>query len=223
MKNSSKIIIAVAAVLCVALALMLIFGNNSTKDIPKTQYEDLNAGADIELKELSSYSGPYYEDGSDEKVSGVMQATVTNNSDCDIQFAYLRVADKAGNEYAFKITCLMRGETAAVLEENRASYKSAKSIESVTVDNIALFDSKPGMHNDIFALLANGDSVTVINDDDIGHSNICVCYKNYDGDTAIGGITYRISVPHLESGESAEVSTAHYNEGVSKFLFVTYE
>lgn len=223
MKKTSKIIIAVVAALCVIMALILIFGDKSTKDIPKTQSEELSNGEDIELKELSAYSGPYFEDGSDEEVSAVMQAIVTNNSTSDIQFAYLRVTDKAGNEYVFKITCLLRGETMAVLEENRAEYKSADSIESVKVENVVPFDSVPSMHSDIFTLMINGNSVYVINDDTVGHNNICVCYKNYDGETAIGGITYRISIPHLEAGETAEVNTAHLKDTMSKFLFITYD
>lgn len=223
MKKKTKIIIAIAAVLCVILALVLIFGGKSASNSPEKQLEAIDCGDGIELKSISSYSGPYFEDGSDESVSGIMQATVSNNSGIDIEFAYLRVSDDEGNEYTFKISCLLQGETMTVLEENRAEYNSDMSIASAASESVAAFDPAPNMHSDIFTLMINGKSVTVINDDDAAHSNICVCYKNYDGEIASGGISYRISIPYLEAGESAEISTAHFDESTSDFIFITYD
>ena len=222
MKKKTKIIItAVVAAACVILAFVLIrMSNNDSSD---TQFEAIDCGDGIELKSISSYDGPFLEDGSDESVSGVMQATVSNNGESDIEFAYLRVTDEEGNEYTFKISCLLHGETMTVLEENRAEYKSDMGFETAELENVAEFTSVPDLHSDIFALLLNGNTVTVINDDEVAHSNICISYKNYDGDTALGGITYRITIPYLEAGESAEISTAHFDESTSRCIFITYD
>ncbi len=222
MKKKTKIIITAAvAAVCVILAFVLIrMSNNDSSD---KQFEAIDCGDGIELKSISSYDGPFLEDGSDESVSGVMQATVSNNGENDIEFAYLRVTDKEGNVYSFKITCLLRGETMTVLEENRTEYKSDMGFETAKLENVAEFVSVPDLHSDIFALLINGNTVTVINDDVVAHSNICICYKNYNGEIISGGITYRISIPYLEAGESAEVSTAHFDDSTSRCIFITYD
>lgn len=220
-KKTKNIIIAAAAAVCVILALVLLLTGRSNRS--RAQFEAIDCGDGIELKSISSYDGPFFEDGSDESVSGVMQATVSNNGESDIEFAYLRVTDKEGNVYSFRISCLLSGETMKVLEENRAEYKSGMRIESAVAESVAEFISVPDLHPDIFALLVNGNTVTVINDDEVAHSNICVSYKNYDGDTAVGGITYRITVPYLEAGKSAEVSTAHFADSTSRCIFITYD
>lgn len=222
MKKKTKIIITVIAVSCI-IAGGIAYFIGSSSEIPTMTSEDMDFANDVVINEISSYSGPYFEDGSNEKVSKVMQITVTNTGVHDYQLAFIRIKDADGKEYTFKITSLMHGEKMVVLEENRASYNSMIKLESISAENVAVFGDDLSIHSDKFLFMSNDDVLTIGNDTDTALNNICVYYKNYSNEIAQGGITYRISIPVLAAGESAEISTGHFDSDSSRIIFVTYE
>ena len=176
----------------------------------------------IEIESIEAYSGPYVEDGSDEEAQNVMQLKVKNVGGSDIQLAYIKLADKAGNDYSFKITTLLNGESMVIFEENRAEYSEDINIVSAELQDAVYFDPVPDMHADKVAVSVEDGAALVCNVSDAELHDLYVYYKNYDGETAFGGITYRISVPMLAPGEFIEVPAAHLSASVSKLIFVTY-
>ncbi|MCF0136879.1 MAG: hypothetical protein HUJ66_00780 [Oscillospiraceae bacterium] len=183
-------------------------------------------GLDVQILELASYSGPYIEDGSDALVEGVLQLKVKNAGSSDFKVLFIRLTDGKGNEFVFDLSTVLSGETTVVLEKNRALYKDLKgepeSFE-FSAENVALFDEKPSVHAETLAFLVMGNKLQIMNSGANDLTNVCVYYKNYADDVAQGGITYRVVIPELAAGTTAEVSTAHYRTGASRFLFATYE
>jgi len=214
MKKKTIIIIA-AAVVCALIILLCCLGGSGIKRLAVQ-------GADITVQKVSAYSGAYFEDGSDEQVENIMCITVKNNGTEDYQLVDLTVTDKAGNAYTFRITTLLKGETMTVLESGRAAYVKGLKAESITTENVAVFEAAPTICDDVLTMMASGNSVTVCNDSDKDLNNIYVYYKSFDGDVAVGGITYRFSVSELPAGESATVETSHFDAETSRFVFVTY-
>ena len=56
-------------------------------DFEETKETGLDAGCSIEVTEVSSYSGPYMEDASDQEVSDVLMIKVRNTGEEAIQYA----------------------------------------------------------------------------------------------------------------------------------------
>ena len=55
-------------------------------------------------------------------------------------------------------------------------------------------------------------------------NDIYVYYKNKDGDTFNGGITYRVKFTGgIPAGESKEEQTMHYDPSTSEIMYLTYE
>lgn len=215
-----KLLIIIAAVL---LLVLVGCGKEPAEPVESADLAAFEAETGLRIDGIASYSGPYFEDGSDEPVENVAQLTLTNTGDKDYQLVYLHLTDSEGNEYSFKLTSLMHGGSMIALEENRAAYAEGAVIASVTAENEVYFAEGTGMHPEAAALLVDGNSVTVWNQSGAELTNFRAYYKNYDGDVARGGITYTLSVPQLPAGEKATVSTGHYSEDTSRFIFVTFD
>ena len=189
---------------------------NPTETVMETQ-EQLREpglfdfGSGLVLMQLDEYTGAYMEDGSDEIVSGVMMALISNTGEKDLQYAKIEVAFDSGS-YLFEITDLPAGADVVALEKNRAQLPSGNPVSAVLA-NSAVFPEGMSTYPEIFEISgANGMlNIKNISENEV-FDDIYIHYKNKIGDTYYGGIAYRVKVEGgLKAGEIRQVMTGHYN------------
>lgn len=189
---------------------------NPTETVMETQ-EQLREpglfdfGSGLVLMQLDEYTGAYMEDGSDEIISGVMMALISNTGEKDLQYAKIEVAFDSGS-YLFEITDLPAGSDVVALEKNRAQLPSGSPVSAVLA-NSAFFSEGMSTYQGIFEISgANGMlNIKNISENEV-FDDIYIHYKNKIGDTYYGGIAYRVKVEGgLKAGEIRQVMTSHYN------------
>jgi len=175
------------------------------------EMKPINLGFGLVLEQVTDYTGAYMEDGSDEIVSGVMMALISNTGEKDLQYAKIEVAFDSGS-YLFEITDLPAGADVVALEKNRAQLPSGSPVSAVLA-NSAFFPESTSTYPEIFEISgANGMlNIKNISENEV-FDDIYIHYKNKIGDTYYGGIAYRVKVEGgLKAGEIRQVMTGHYN------------
>lgn len=176
----------------------------------------------LRLLSVSAYSGMYIEDGSDDSVDNIMAIHLRNDGDENIQLAAVTLTSASGSTYSFTLTTLLPGESMIVLEANRAAYDPSFTIAQAGVDNVAVFEQTPSMHEDMLSITATDQSLTVRNISDEEFLGGRVFYKSLYDETFLGGITYMVSIPAIPAGEEMTLYAGHYFENASRLMFVTY-
>lgn len=175
----------------------------------------------VQIHKIDSYTGPYWEDGSDEQVSELLMIELKNISGKNIQIAVVQLL--FGEETAvFQITNLPDGESVIALEQNRRKYTEEMPGE-VTVENIAYMDEF-SMQEDMVKITAYDGIINVenISEKDI-EQTIFIYYKNYEDGQYHGGITYRVRIEGgLKTGEIRQLKASHFQEGKSCILMVSF-
>lgn len=224
-KKNKALLIAVcaAAAAVLALALWLCLWSSGDSELPWTTREvQLDAGHGLQIVESGSYTGPYWEDGSDEQVDGVRTIVLHNDSGKDLQYAKLTLVYPDGQTAQFALTNLPDGEKAVVLESSRMAACEELPV-AATAENVVLLDEML-LHEDIFSVTGADGVLTVKNTsaEDIG-GDVYIYYKNVGEGTYHGGITYRAKITGgIDAGEQYQVSTQHYDTETSQILMITY-
>lgn len=223
-KNSNKkilaIIIAVAVIVTAILVAVSLNNKSETQD-----FETYDLEQNLSITNMTSYGGPFVEDGSDEDVSGILAITLKNNGTQTLQYAELSLAYDGGvAEFAF--STLAPGEEMLVLEKNRLSYdKNMQEISSSELKNVVFFDTEPTLCQELVEIQTLDGALNVknISGQDIT-GRVVVYYKNFTEDYYLGGITYRIVIEDgIEAGGIKQVMTNHFSVDNSKIVFVTCE
>lgn len=178
---------------------------------PEEIFQSINLGYGVSLEEVRSYTGTYMEDGSDQLVSDVMMIRVHNSSEDDIQLMNIDVG-YIDETYHFVVTNLPAGETAVLLEQERAPMPVGNPVSAVA-SNVVLFADN--MHVDLSIYEVSGAdgvlNVKNVSGADIS-GDIYVYYKYKIQDVYYGGITFRVRIEGgLAIGEIRQVVTSHYN------------
>lgn len=175
----------------------------------------------LQIHKIDSYTGPYWEDGSDEEVSELLMIELENISGKDIQIAVVQLL--FGEETAiFQVTNLPEGESVIALEQNRRKYTEEMPAQ-VTVENIAYMDEF-SMEEDAVKITAFDGIINVenISEKDI-EQTIFVYYKNYEEGQYHGGITYRVRIEEgLKAGEIRQLKASHFYAEKSRILMVSF-
>ena len=189
-------------------------------EAPKQETEETAYVLDgnIEVSGFGKYMGSYVEDGTDEYVENVMKIVLENRGQTYLQSAAVTINDR----YVFEITSLFPGETVMVLEKNRSAYEEGMEITSADIENAAIFHEAPTMCEDILKIDVEGSLFTISNVGENGFPGGKLFFKNKLKDQYLGGITYFITLPELAQGQEIQLSSAHFQEGDSELLFVTY-
>lgn len=178
----------------------------------------------IVINNISSYTGIYMEDGTDEMVSRILMINVTNTGDRTIQYAEIQLTD--GTDTAkFTLSTLPPGESMTVLEQNRMPYADGVKLTQASAVNVALFPEEPSIHEDKLKIqiLDGIMNLTNISGAPI-NGNIVVYYKNFFNDSLYGGITYRVTISGgLKNGEIKQISANHFSSSDSRLMFITIE
>ena len=175
----------------------------------------------LQIQKSDSYTGPYWEDGSDEEVADLLMIELKNISGKDIQIAVVQLMF-GEKEAVFQITNLPNGESVLALEQNREKY-TEEIPSSVTVENIAYMDEF-SMQEETVKITAFDGIINVenISEKDI-EQTIFIYYKNYEDGQYHGGITYRVRIEGgLKSGEIRQLKASHFHEGKSRLLMVSF-
>ena len=190
---------------------------------PSVDFEDgIALGKGLVLGSLSNYAGMYMEDGSNEIVSNIMSAEVTNTAEEDLQLARITIT-YADSVREFEVTNLPAGAAVILLEKNRQSLPEG-DFTSAAAENIAFFSSPMDTHEDIFEISGMDGALNVknISSGDIS-GDIYVYYKYAANDVFFGGITFRTKVDKgLKAGEIRQVMTGHYDPDNCVITMVTY-
>ena len=215
-----------AAVIVAAILLVLIIGVLCwflNKESGKNN-DRYNLGSGVVIRSVSRDSGPFVEDGSVQEVADVLQMTVSNTSEKDIQFLRIK-AENGDNTAYFDITTLPAGGTVKVQESSAMEYPNWIEECTYSIENLAFFREDRSLYPDMFTVTAQDGWISVENhsSQDIT-SDIYVYFKNMDDDVFSGGITYRVKFSGgIPAGETAEEQSIHYLSDKSKIMYLTYQ
>ena len=186
--------------------------------IPENITFELHDG--LEIGDVGSYAGLFFEDGSDEVVSGIMMILVTNESDRTLQYAQITLTNDEGDQAQFDLSTVPPGASVVVLEKNRLPY--AEGFANATTENVVFFPEEPTVHGDKLQFQAHEGAlnITNISGEDIT-GDIQIYYKNSAADVYYGGITYMVRIKGgLKAGQLQQLMPSHFNAGNSEILFV---
>lgn len=238
-KQRNKLILIMIAVLIVGVIIIALLARKSDTadhiekdssvsagtDFEETKETGLDAGCSIEVTEVSSYSGPYMEDASDQEVSDVLMIKVRNTGEEAIQYAEVTLFADGKEAGLFKFSTLMPEETMMVLESGKQEYNKKAEYSQAAASNVALFQNKPKLYSDKFEVqpLDGGFNITNISDEDI-KGEIVIYFKDCEGDALKGGITYRGRIEGgLGKGEIRQLMSSNFTENNTRIMFITID
>lgn len=173
----------------------------------------------IAIRRLNAYSGPFFEDGSDEEVSNVLALQFRNDGQQAVQYAEY-VFDINGEEVAFKLSNLPAGQRCVVLAANRHAF-NANDVLKLKSRLVAQVEYLPTADDQLLLVNNGDDTVTIMNLTDHEIPLARAFYKTYyaDQDTFIGGITYTIEIQSIPAGgSSGAVAPSHFSAEMSRFV-----
>lgn len=159
-------------------------------------------------EELVEYNGPFVEDGTGTLVSGITALMLYNSGSRDISFAM--VAVNQGNRVLhFFITWLPAGESALVLEHDRALY-ATEPVTNCRSEGIR-WEHFYTAGESVSVVQSGCMALTVTNHSAHTAEGVRLRYKIYaeNEDFYLGGIAYSVYVGELASGESRVVTPPH--------------
>lgn len=180
----------------------------------------LDLGNDLQIQDVGKYAGIYMEDGSDEIVTDVLMAVVSNHSESDVQLLNFTLSN--GEKTAsFSLTNLAAGASVVVLESSRMAYTTG--FDQAEVQNLALFSQPMSLCSQQLEISTVGSALNITNisgEDMTG--DIVLYYKNSAADMLYGGITYRVRIQGgLKAGELRQIMPNHYHADSSTIVNIT--
>lgn len=174
-------------------------------------------GTSLIAEKIVSYDGPFLEDGSGDEVFGVSTLVVKNTGTTGVEHARITLVVDDGF-LEFDINKLPAGATVAVLEKNRAKYRSYSLYRGYGEQS--LLNEGWG---DWPVLIEPYDlgSFLITNNTENTLRNININYKNYLPGIYVGGIAYHISYPFLQPGQSVVLYPEHYVSGYSTIVYIS--
>ncbi|MBQ7999739.1 MAG: hypothetical protein IJ298_00800 [Ruminococcus sp.] len=208
-------------VLCALLCGCSDEPTDSTKPYygePSTLYNATSA--DLYCMEITRYSGPFVEDGTNEPVEDVAAILVENGSKQFLDRATVTY-DVGGKTATFVVTGLPAGGKAWVLESNRMQLE--EQLEFEFLDCESSFRKDAVTDTKLLDVSAVDNLITVKNVSDDTLNNVCIYYKNVNSDgNYLGGISYMIAFDTLDANESTEKASAHYTDN-SRIVRYSYQ
>jgi len=176
----------------------------------------------VYITEINAYSGDYLEDGSDENVKKVLELTLANIGDTDVQSGTFTLVI-GGESYEFSFSTLFRNSTMTVLEKNRAAKPKDCTIDDCTDKTFAYFSETPSVHLERFEISFTDGIVNVKNKGEKTADNVYVYYKNTSEDGVFeGGITYRVNCGSISAGQISQAQSSHLKRSGTTVCFVTF-
>lgn len=178
--------------------------------------------AGIFARRLISYDGPFLENEMEEELIGVAALEVCNLGDAVVEYAEI-VVEQPHRQLRFEVTYIPPGSSVLVLEKDAQRYDTGL-ITDFTCTKVICMKPEDGsesvrVETDGFCSL----KVTNLTEEDI--SCVRVFYKQYyeAEDLLLGGVTFCLVVPQLQSGQSQVFSPYHFAAELSRIVAVTVE
>ena len=174
------------------------------------------------VEKLSSYDGPWLEDGSEENVIGVAALLVRNTATVGIEYARITLMQN-GRELVFDATYIPPKSSILLLEENKTLYSDAP------VSKCRYRTVIPGdfdLSRRYVRIEEEGlGSLKVTNLTQETMHCVRIFYKHHDlqADLYVGGITYSVVIPDLQPGETRLVTPYRYACGYALVAAVEVE
>lgn len=193
-------------------------GTVNVPDIPTISFPYAIPNTDLVVEQISSYSGYFIEDGSDQEVSGIAAIVLTNNGG-DLDFVGIGISED-DRSLAFSASQVPAGSSIIIQEQNMAAYMNGNyySCTATTTESAGF-----GLAEDSVVLNDNGDnSFDVSNIGEATIPEVKVYFKNYlpDEDVYVGGITYSVTLTDIEPQTAVTVTPGHYDSNYSEFIDV---
>lgn len=176
------------------------------------------SGTNLIAQKISSYEGPFLEDGTDREVVDVAALHVYNSGNTEVYKARIALFWSDGF-YIFEADHIPAGETVVILESNGSLYRKGNYIQCNGWQELGQEIAIPGAVSVTDIALG---TVVVNNLTDETLRNVCVYYKTWlsPPDVYIGGITYMVQIPVLLPRQSKHLYPYHYAVGYSKVVAV---
>lgn len=184
---------------------------------PVTEYKPTSA--ELYCLEITSYSGPFVEDGKSEDVENVAAILVENRSQQFLDYATITYY-VGGKIATFNVTGLPVGKKAWVLEKDRLQLDGTHSFEFLDCESVFKKDAVTSTTD--IAVETKGNTVTVKSKTGNTLKNVCIYYKNVNSDgNYLGGITYMLNFGTLSPGQTVQKESAHFGENsqIVRFSF----
>lgn len=179
-------------------------------------------GTTLLAKELSSYDGPFVEDGTDREVVGVAALLVENFGENEILQTQIEFY-WGQQKLAFWGEMIPPGMTILLLEQT-ATSSLQKNFTSCNGWQICTQEENQLQKQVTVTDRAMG-TVIVTNRTEQTLNNIQLYYKSWlsPQNIFIGGVTYSVTIPALLPGQTEYLYPPHYASGYSKVVSVFTE
>lgn len=204
-------------------------GNNKKEDsntlstgtkLINLPYKVLDTG--MTIQEIGSFSGTFVEDGSNKNVSNILSIKIKNASKKDLQYGEIKLKINGKKIATFQVTNLPSGKSAIVSEiTGDISYKSSNTYTCEAV-NYGQIDNLP-MNKNKVKVTSEDSTITIENISGKDLGTVYVYYKNKQGGSYLGGITYRVKFDDVAKGKSLSSQTKHFSKSNSEIVMVDTE
>ena len=178
-------------------------------------------GNGLVIESMGRYSGIYFEDGTDDLVSGLFSIQLKNTGTEPVQYAHVTLT-QGSETYDFDFSTLPAGGVIRVLEQNRKAMPEDTGSMTAALTTYAAFTEPLSLHEDAVKLETLDSTVTVTNLTGDPMQQVYVYYKTVQNGVFMGGITYRAGVGSLEADGTKSTYTSHFSQTDSQVLFITY-
>ena len=192
-------------------------GQTIPVEIPTISFPYEIPDTGLVIRQVSSYSGYFIEDGSDKDVKDIAAIVLTNNGG-DLDFVGIGIAQGERN-LAFSGSQIPAGATVIIQEQSGAAYSNDPYYSATANTKPAKFE----MSEKYVKVQDNGDGTfSVINISEEILPEVILYFKNYlpDEDVYVGGITYNITLEEIEPETAVEVTAVHYDRDYTVFVEV---
>lgn len=177
-------------------------------------------GTDLLAVGTIRYDGPYWEDGSNDMVSGITALVVENQGGLLVTGGAV-IVEMGKERMVFEFSFLPPGGKALILEKDRKpfSYQAPITCYGWTSEE---YPENPGLVSVEFMGLSG---LSLTNHTGCTVPEIEVQYKNYDPETGMfmGGITYCVQEKELLPREVRTVNPAHFSARESRVVRILQE
>lgn len=179
----------------------------------------------LKLVCVGSYSGAYWEDGSDEAVENIWAVVVRNTGDTII--AEANISLQCGEEtVSFKLTGLAGSCYCLVLAQDRAAFDADAPVTDPSCPSLAECGEATVTDFGSDFVLVSGDGILTLQNisSKTFRSEVYLCYKNYNSNGVfLGGITYRVNFgTDFAPDEIRQKAESHFTND-SAVLYMLYE
>ena len=175
-------------------------------------------GTALLAERISSYDGPYLEDGSDREVVNVAALHVCNTASRMIQNVLITLQCEDAL-YVFYGEDIPPGKTVVLLEREGREYEHGDCTGILGWQVLSIEEEL----NCVTVTEQSMGTLVVTNRSDDTLHNLCLRYKSWlsPPDVYVGGITYKTIIPVLLPGQTLHLYPPHYAAGYSKIVSVT--